>query len=66
LSTNTEAVIFRDVSQWESWLAEHYEQSNGLWLLIAKKGSQKVSLTISDALDAALCYGWIAPSAKAV
>jgi uncharacterized protein YdeI (YjbR/CyaY-like superfamily) len=40
-------------------LAEHHEQSSGIWLLIAKKGSDKVSVTIGDALDVALCYGWI-------
>jgi uncharacterized protein YdeI (YjbR/CyaY-like superfamily) len=40
-------------------LAEHHDQSSGTWLLIAKKGSDQVSVTISDALDVALCYGWI-------
>ncbi|HYM52665.1 MAG TPA: OmdA domain containing protein, partial [Candidatus Dormibacteraeota bacterium] len=40
-------------------MADHHEQSGGIWLLIAKKGSDKVSVTISDALDVALCYGWI-------
>jgi len=43
----------------ESWLADHHERSSGVWLLIAKKGSDKVTVTISDALDVALCYGWI-------
>jgi uncharacterized protein YdeI (YjbR/CyaY-like superfamily) len=55
----TEALACTDVTRWESWLAEHHEQSSGIWLLIAKKGSDKVSVTISDALDVALCYGWI-------
>jgi uncharacterized protein YdeI (YjbR/CyaY-like superfamily) len=52
-------VAWTTVSQWESWLAEHHEQAEGLWLLIAKKGSSKVSITINEALDVALCYGWI-------
>ncbi|MGQ0569413.1 MAG: YdeI/OmpD-associated family protein [Armatimonadota bacterium] len=56
---NTEVVACTDVTRWESWLADHHKQSSGIWLLIAKKGSDKVSLTISDALDVALCYGWI-------
>jgi uncharacterized protein YdeI (YjbR/CyaY-like superfamily) len=56
---NTEVLACTDVTQWESWLADHHEQSSGIWLLIAKKGSDKASVTISDALDVALCYGWI-------
>ena len=55
----TEVLACTDVKRWESWLADHREQSSGIWLLIAKKGSDKVSVTISDALDVALCYGWI-------
>jgi hypothetical protein len=45
--------------EWESWLAEHHDRSRDVRLLIAKKGSSKVSATIDDALDIALCYGWI-------
>jgi uncharacterized protein YdeI (YjbR/CyaY-like superfamily) len=56
---NTEVLACTDVTQWESWLADHHEESSGIWLLIAKKGSDKQSVTISDALDVALCYGWI-------
>jgi uncharacterized protein YdeI (YjbR/CyaY-like superfamily) len=56
---NTEILTCTDFREWESWLADHHEQSSGIWLLIAKKGSDKVSVTISDALDVALSYGWI-------
>jgi uncharacterized protein YdeI (YjbR/CyaY-like superfamily) len=56
---NTDVLVCTDVARWESWLADHHEQSGGIWLLIAKKGSDKVSVTISEALDVALCYGWI-------
>jgi uncharacterized protein YdeI (YjbR/CyaY-like superfamily) len=56
---NTEIIACTDVAEWESWLAEHHDRSRGIWLLIAKKSSNKMSVTISDALDVALCYGWI-------
>jgi uncharacterized protein YdeI (YjbR/CyaY-like superfamily) len=56
---DTQVLACADVAQWESWLADHHEQSSSIWLLIAKKGSDKKSVTISDALDVALCYGWI-------
>jgi uncharacterized protein YdeI (YjbR/CyaY-like superfamily) len=48
-----------DAGQWESWLADHHDRSSGVWLKIAKKGSGSTSVTISEALDVALCYGWI-------
>jgi uncharacterized protein YdeI (YjbR/CyaY-like superfamily) len=51
--------VWTTVKQWDLWLARHHNQSDGLWLLIAKKGSEKKSITISEALDVALCYGWI-------
>jgi uncharacterized protein YdeI (YjbR/CyaY-like superfamily) len=57
--SDAEVLACTDATQWESWLADHPEQSRGIWLLIAKKGSYQVSVTISDALDVALCYGWI-------
>jgi uncharacterized protein YdeI (YjbR/CyaY-like superfamily) len=55
----TEVLACTDITQWESWVAVHHEQSRGIWLLIAKKGSVRVSVTISEALDVALCFGWI-------
>jgi uncharacterized protein YdeI (YjbR/CyaY-like superfamily) len=50
---------FADAAQWESWLADHHELKTGVWLKIAKKGSGKTSVTLAEALDVALCYGWI-------
>ena len=54
-----EVLACTDVTEWESWLANHYGKAGGIWLLIAKKGADKAALTISEALDTALCYGWI-------
>lgn len=52
-------IAFADAAQWESWLADHHELKSGVWVKIAKRGSGKTSITIADALDVALCYGWI-------
>jgi uncharacterized protein YdeI (YjbR/CyaY-like superfamily) len=54
-----EIIAFAGAAQWESWLAEHHELKTGVWLKIAKKGSGRTSVTIAEALDVALCYGWI-------
>jgi uncharacterized protein YdeI (YjbR/CyaY-like superfamily) len=44
---------------WEAWLAEQHASSSGLWLKLAKKGSGLESISRADALEVALCYGWI-------
>lgn len=51
--------LFPDQTEWAAWLAENHATEPGLWLRIAKKGSELVSVTYAEALDAALCYGWI-------
>lgn len=51
--------LFKNQKAWEQWLARHHNASAGLWLRLAKKGAKLPSLTYAEALDAALCYGWI-------
>jgi uncharacterized protein YdeI (YjbR/CyaY-like superfamily) len=50
---------FSDAVQWESWLAGHHATEGEAWLEIARKGSPEELVTIGQALDVALCYGWI-------
>jgi uncharacterized protein YdeI (YjbR/CyaY-like superfamily) len=45
--------------KWGQWLAHNHARSDGVWLRIFKKGSGTASLTYAEALDAALCYGWV-------
>jgi uncharacterized protein YdeI (YjbR/CyaY-like superfamily) len=53
-------LIVRDAAAWRAWLAEHHAEQDGVWLVLAKKGTVKpTSLTYDDALDEALCHGWI-------
>jgi uncharacterized protein YdeI (YjbR/CyaY-like superfamily) len=44
---------------WESWLHDHHSDTPGVWLKIAKKGSTPRTVTYAEALDAAICHGWI-------
>jgi uncharacterized protein YdeI (YjbR/CyaY-like superfamily) len=44
---------------WEAFLEERHATSDGLWLKIAKKGSGIESVTYDQAVEVALCYGWI-------
>ena len=50
---------FPDAVAWESWLAVHHDGQPEAWLRIAKRHSGLVSVTVTEALDVALCYGWI-------
>lgn len=52
-------VLFEDQQAFESWLADHHDTSPGIRLQIAKKGSGVRSVNYAEALDVALCYGWI-------
>jgi uncharacterized protein YdeI (YjbR/CyaY-like superfamily) len=44
---------------WRDWLEKHHASSNGVWLVYAKKHSGLPSLTYNDAVEEALCFGWI-------
>jgi uncharacterized protein YdeI (YjbR/CyaY-like superfamily) len=54
-----EVLDFADAAAWGSWLAAHHETRTAAWLRIAKRHSGLRSIMIADALDVALCYGWI-------
>jgi uncharacterized protein YdeI (YjbR/CyaY-like superfamily) len=50
---------FASAGAWEAWLEENHGSSDGLWLKIAKKDAGIETVTHTEALDVALCYGWI-------
>ena len=52
-------MTFESTDAWDTWLAAHHTDSPGLWLKIAKKGAAGRTVSYSDALDVALCHGWI-------
>jgi uncharacterized protein YdeI (YjbR/CyaY-like superfamily) len=50
---------FPSQREWEAWLEANHETSTGIWLKIAKKASGIETVTHPEALESALCYGWI-------
>jgi uncharacterized protein YdeI (YjbR/CyaY-like superfamily) len=50
---------FATQTAWAAWLKKNHRKSAGLWLRLAKKGSGLRSVTYGEALEVALCYGWI-------
>ncbi|HEX6125415.1 MAG TPA: YdeI/OmpD-associated family protein [Pyrinomonadaceae bacterium] len=57
-------VEFPRKSAWMAWLKKNYNKSAGVWLRLVKKGSGVTSISRNDALDVALCFGWIDGMAK--
>ena len=51
--------LFKTRQAWRDWLARNHDRSKGLWLAYYKKGVGKRSVTYEEALQEALCYGWI-------
>lgn len=50
---------FKNLKAWETWLSKNGGSSTGLWIRIAKKDSGIASVTYPEAVEGALCYGWI-------
>ena len=52
-------LLFATPEEWRSWLEQHHASAPGLWLRLAKKQSGLVSISYDQAVEGALCYGWI-------
>lgn len=52
-------LAFLDPAAWEKWLAAEHAGASGLWLKLAKKGCPHTTVSYAEALDIALCFGWI-------
>ncbi|MES2223203.1 MAG: YdeI/OmpD-associated family protein [Acidobacteriota bacterium] len=50
---------FKTSADFRHWLEQNHAEADGIWLRISKKDSQQTSLTYAEALDQALCFGWI-------
>jgi uncharacterized protein YdeI (YjbR/CyaY-like superfamily) len=50
---------FESSAAWESWLERNHATVPGIWVKLAKKGSGVRSVTYDEAVEVALCYGWI-------
>lgn len=59
ISTELPVLPFESKKKFADWLAKNHDKSAGLWLKIAKKATGISTVTYAEALDVALCYGWI-------
>jgi uncharacterized protein YdeI (YjbR/CyaY-like superfamily) len=58
-TTDSPTRLFRSKKDWALWLEKNHGKSAGVWLRIAKKDSGVRSVSYKEALDVALCHGWI-------
>jgi uncharacterized protein YdeI (YjbR/CyaY-like superfamily) len=54
-----DVVQFADAGEFEAWLEQHHDRNPGVWLRIAKKGAAESSIGYAEAVELALCFGWI-------
>jgi uncharacterized protein YdeI (YjbR/CyaY-like superfamily) len=57
--TNLPVKLFKRREDWEAWLAKHFNSPTGIWLRLARKSASLRTLSYQEALEIALCYGWI-------
>jgi uncharacterized protein YdeI (YjbR/CyaY-like superfamily) len=55
---------FRTPAAWETWLEKHHGDEAGIWMKFAKKGTGATTVTYAEALEVALCWGWIDSQAR--
>ncbi|MDQ3538254.1 MAG: YdeI/OmpD-associated family protein [Actinomycetota bacterium] len=59
MATELPELLVPDTTAWRDWLADHHATAPGVWLVLHKRGGNVTSLTYAEALDQALCFGWI-------
>ncbi|UGQ46424.1 YdeI/OmpD-associated family protein [Massilia endophytica] len=59
-------LLFRDAKAWTRWLEKEHASAPGVWMRIAKKEAPEKSVQYPEALEAALCFGWIDGQKKSI
>jgi uncharacterized protein YdeI (YjbR/CyaY-like superfamily) len=66
LATERAPLDFRSAAAWRRWLERNHGRSDGEWVYLYKRGARRVGLRYPEALDEALCFGWIDGQVRAV
>jgi uncharacterized protein YdeI (YjbR/CyaY-like superfamily) len=56
---NIRPIHFDSKEEWRQWLIENHSTSDSIWIFIQKKNSEKIGIRYNEALDEAICFGWI-------
>ena len=52
-------IYVKDPKEWRIWLKKHYKTEDEIWLIYPKKATGKARIEYNDAVEEALCFGWI-------
>ncbi|MDR1671471.1 MAG: YdeI/OmpD-associated family protein [Alistipes sp.] len=63
---NPEPRYFATRAEWREWLAKNFEASDGIWFVFPNKCSGKTAILYNDAVEEALCFGWIDSTVRAL
>lgn len=66
IAGESEPLDFRDAAEWRKWLRQNHARSQGEWVYMYKRGAARNGLRYQEALDEALCFGWIDGQIRAV
>jgi len=59
MKTESDVCSFQSQSEFRNWLKRNHDESSGIWLRIFKASAEIPTVTYAEALDEALCFGWI-------
>jgi len=62
----SETLYVRDRKKWRKWLAANHDKKNEIWLIHYKKHTGKKGVSLNDAVEEALCFGWIDSTVKRI
>ena len=62
----TETYYTKNRREWRAWLREHHDSKTEIWLVYYSKASGKPRIPYNDAVEEALCYGWIDSTLKKI
>jgi uncharacterized protein YdeI (YjbR/CyaY-like superfamily) len=62
----TQTLYVKNRKEWRSWLRKNHDKAKEIWLIYYNKKSGKERISYNDAVDMALCFGWIDSTAKAI
>jgi uncharacterized protein YdeI (YjbR/CyaY-like superfamily) len=65
-AVNDDVVELERRSDWRAWLREHHKRAAGVWLVTWKKSSGKPQVSYDEAVEEALCYGWVDSKSRSV
>ena len=55
----TKTLSVHDKNEWRTWLRENQDKEKEIWLVFYKKGTGKQTMSLTEAIDEAICFGWI-------